>query len=68
MRICLEQFKCLGVLATCVRVVAKEPCGAPIVLLSENELPRHLNSQFGEALYVLINRLLDEATRVQIRL
>ena len=59
MRICLEQLKCLGVLTTRVGVASKEPCGAPIVLLGENELPRHLNGQFGEALYVLFDRLLE---------
>ena len=55
MGICLEQLKCLCVLAASVWVESQKVCGTPIVLLSENELPRHSYRQFGEALHVLFD-------------
>ena len=64
----LKQFERLGILTARVRVESQETCGSPVVLLGENELPRHLCRQFGETLHVLFDRFLDEATRVQIGL
>ena len=68
MGIGLKQFECLGVLPGDFRVAPQETCGAPVVLLGKNELPRHLCRQFGQALDVLFDRFLDESAGVQIRL
>ena len=64
MRICLKQLERLGILTTCIGMESQKACGAPIVLLSKNKLPRHLYGQFGEAPHVLFDRFLDEATCV----
>ena len=67
MGICLKQFECLGVLTDRIRVEPKGACCAPVVLLGENGLPRHLCCQFGDALYVLSDRFPDKAAGFQIR-